>query len=124
LCAAGRGSGRDRGRDKDFVLVLLAAVLFGDAYNAVVATKGIWSAEVFSSRPSAGLAAVNTALTIGTIAGPISAGLVIDRAGYPTALLVAGGVTALAVFFCPPSARRRTRLGAHDRRCRATPVRD
>lgn len=105
-----------------FVLVLLAAVLFGAFYGAVIATQGIWSAEVFASRPSAGLAAVNTALTLGTITGPAAAGLLINRSGYSTTLLAAASVVAVSVFFCPPSARRRDILAAHQ--CRATPVRD
>jgi predicted MFS family arabinose efflux permease len=103
-------------------LVLLAAVLFGASYAAVVASQGIWSAAVFASRPSAGLAAVNTALTLGTITGPAVAGLAIHPVGYRTTLLTAAVVVGLAVFFCPPSARRRKLLAAH--RCRATPVRD
>jgi predicted MFS family arabinose efflux permease len=107
---------------RQFVLVLLAAVLFGTFYSAVVATQGIWSADVFASRPSAGLAAVNTALTIGTIAGPSAAGVLIDRSGYPATLLAAASVVAISIVFCPPSARRREILAAH--RCRATPVRD
>jgi predicted MFS family arabinose efflux permease len=105
-----------------FVVVLLAAVLFGASYSAVVASQGIWSAQVFASRPSAGLAAVNTALTLGTITGPTVAGLAIHSAGYPRTLLTAATLAGVAVFFCPPSARRRAALAAH--RCRATPVRD
>jgi predicted MFS family arabinose efflux permease len=107
---------------RHFLLVLLAAVSFGAFYSAVVAVQGIWSADVFASRPSAGLAAVNVALTIGTIAGPATAGLAIHRSGYTTTLLAAASVVAVAVLFCPLSARRRKILAAH--RCRATPVRD
>jgi predicted MFS family arabinose efflux permease len=105
---------------RELVLVLLAAALFGAAYSAVVATQGIWSADVFAARPSAGLAAINTALTIGTIAGPTAAGLTIHRTGYPTTLLAAALTTALALFFCPPSPRRRKLLTTHH--CRATPI--
>jgi predicted MFS family arabinose efflux permease len=100
-------------------LVLLAAVLFGAFYCAVIATHGIWSAEVFAERPSAGLSAVNTALTLGTIAGPLAAGTAIHRAGYGSTLLAAAAMVALAVFCCPPSARRREILAAHSHVCRA-----
>ncbi|HEY3561500.1 MAG TPA: MFS transporter [Kribbella sp.] len=105
-----------------FALVLLAAVLFGTSYSGIVANQGIWSAEIFASRPSAGQAAVNTALTLGTITGPAVAGVVVHRVGYPTTLLAAAVLVALAVFLCPPSARRRRILEHH--RCRAIPVRE
>ncbi|NIK58438.1 MFS transporter [Kribbella shirazensis] len=105
-----------------FALVLLAAVLFGAFYSAVVASQGIWSASVFARRPSAGLAAVNTALTLGTITGPALGGTAIHAIGHTRTLLTAAAVVGVAVFFCPPSARRREVLAAH--RCRATPVRD
>jgi predicted MFS family arabinose efflux permease len=89
-------------------LALVAAVLFGVSYNSVIAAQGLWSAGVFAQRPSAGLAAVNTALTIGTIAGPAIGGLVIDRYGYFPALVGAAAVTVLAMSQLPgraPAAR-------------------
>jgi predicted MFS family arabinose efflux permease len=105
-----------------FVLVLLAAVLFGACYSAVVASQGIWSAQVFARRPSAGLAAISTALTLGTIAGPALAGTAVHAIGYPRTLLTAAALAAIAIFFCPPSAHRRKVLAKHQ--CRAAPVRD
>jgi predicted MFS family arabinose efflux permease len=105
-----------------FALVLLAAVLFGSSYNAVVAGQGLWSAEVFAQRPSAGLAAVSTALTLGTITGPALAGSAIHTIGYTRTLLTAAVLVGVATFFCPPSARRRQILANHH--CRAAPVRD
>jgi predicted MFS family arabinose efflux permease len=57
----------------------VSATLFGVAYDGVVAGQGLWSAEVFHERPSGGLAAVNTALTLGTITGPAVAGVVIHN---------------------------------------------
>lgn len=98
-----------------------AAVLFGVFYNTVVAAHGIWSARVFADHPSAGLAAVNTALTIGMLAGPTIAGASITHLGYPTTLIAAGVVILAALGFCPPNARRRRLLAEH--RCEATPVR-
>ncbi|MBV9819641.1 MAG: MFS transporter [Solirubrobacterales bacterium] len=100
---------------------LLAAVLFGVFYNSVVAAQGIWSSRVFADHPSAGLAAVSTALTIGTLLGPSIAGTAISRFGFPMTLLAAAAVILAALVFCPPGAHRRQRLAAH--RCRATPVR-
>ena len=49
---------------------MLAAIVFGAVYATVIAVHGVWSSRVFEDHPSAGLAAVNTALTIGTLAGP------------------------------------------------------
>lgn len=100
---------------------LVAAAAFGVLYPTVIAAQGIWSSRVFADHPAAGLAAVNTALTIGTLAGPAVAGQLVNTFGYPAALSAAAAVTVLAAPFCPPAARRRAQLAAH--RCRATPVR-
>lgn len=86
----------------DLVAGLVAAILFGVAYNGAVAVQGIWSAEVFAARPSAGLAAVNTALTAGTIAGPALAGVVIGTHGYTAAMVGGAAAVALATVTGPP----------------------
>jgi predicted MFS family arabinose efflux permease len=83
---------------------LVAAVLFGVSYNGVIAAQGLWNADVFRARPSAGLAAVNTALTIGTITGPAVAGLAIGSFGYPVTLLAAALTVGLAIRHAPPPA--------------------
>lgn len=98
-----------------------AAILFGVFYNGVLAAQGIWSSRVFPGHPVAGLAAVNIAVTLGTLIGPALAGLGADRYGYGPALVAAAAVVALAIPFCPPSARRRRKLAEHD--CHAAPVR-
>ncbi|MFC7622904.1 MFS transporter [Microlunatus sp. GCM10028923] len=98
-----------------------AAILFGVFYNGTLAVQGIWSSRVFAEHPVAGLAAVNVAVTLGTLIGPALAGIGADRFGYGPALVGAAVVVALAAPFCPPSARRRRRLAEH--RCRAAPVR-
>jgi predicted MFS family arabinose efflux permease len=85
-------------------VALMAALVFGVAYNSVIAAQGIWSSRVFADHPSAGLAAVNTALTIGTLLGPALAGPAVDRWGYPVVLLSAAATTALALGTCPPTA--------------------
>jgi predicted MFS family arabinose efflux permease len=103
------------------ITAFAAAVLFGVFYISVTATHGIWSSRVFSGHPSAGLAAVNTALTIGTLSGPSVAGVVITHLGFPTTLAAAAAVITVALVFCPPNARRRRVLDAH--RCRAASVR-
>jgi predicted MFS family arabinose efflux permease len=104
----------------DLTAALVAAVVFGVFYNSVLAAQGIWSSQVFAGHPSAGLAATNTALTIGTLAGPSIAGAAIPHFGFPATLTGAAGAILAALAFCPPTARRRRTLAAH--RCRATPV--
>lgn len=103
--------------------VLAAAVLFGAFYGSVIAAHGIWSARVFVGHPAAGLAAVSTALTVGTLAGPLLAGTTIQYGGYAPALFGAAAITVLAMPFSPPSHRRREILAAHERECTAAPVR-
>lgn len=77
---------------------LVAATLFGASYNGVVTVQGLWNAEVFGDRPSAGLAAVNTALTAGTITGPAVAGVLVHGYGYGygVTLCTAAAVSAVA----------------------------
>jgi predicted MFS family arabinose efflux permease len=82
---------------------LISATLFGVAYNGVVAGQGLWSADVFHERPSGGLAAVNTALTLGTVTGPALAGAVIHSYGYPAALIGSAALVALASAQAPPA---------------------
>jgi predicted MFS family arabinose efflux permease len=100
---------------------LIAAVLFGAFFNAVVAAQGIWSSRVFADHPAAGLAAVNTALTLGTLIGPILAGVAIAGLGFESTLVAAGVTVLAALLFSPPTNRREQALAAHQ--CRATPVR-
>lgn len=100
---------------------LVAAILFGAFYNSVIAAHVIWSSRVFADHPAAGLAAVSTALTIGTLAGPVIAGVLITGAGHSITLVAAATVTVVALAFCPPSPRRRQILAAHE--CHAAPVR-
>jgi len=99
---------------------LVGMGLFGVAYNGVIAGQGLWNATVFGERPSAGLAAVNTALTLGMIGGPSVAGLVIHSYGFPAAFLGAAAVVAVGAFFAPPRPsaaqtdwRERSRLGCN-----------
>jgi predicted MFS family arabinose efflux permease len=100
---------------------LVGAVAFGAFYCAIIAAQGIWSARVFADHPAAGLAAVNTALTIGTLVGPTVAGVALEHLGYGRTLVGAGLVTLAALPFCPPGARRAEVLAEH--RCTAAPVR-
>jgi predicted MFS family arabinose efflux permease len=105
----------------NLVEALVAAALFGAFYAAVIAAHGVWSAQVFEEHPAAGLAAVSTALTLGTLVGPAMAGVIIDRSGHALALATAAVISCAAVPFCPPSARRRAALAKHN--CAAAQVR-
>lgn len=105
----------------DLVVALVAAALFGAFYAAVIAAHGLWSAQVFEQHPAAGLAAVSTALTLGTLVGPAVAGVIIDRSDHALALAGAAVISCAAVPFCPPSARRRAALAKHN--CAAARVR-
>jgi predicted MFS family arabinose efflux permease len=105
----------------DLVVALVAAALFGAFYAAVIAAHGVWSAQVFEQHPAAGLAAVSTALTLGTLVGPAVAGVMIDRSDHALALAGAAVISCAAVPFCPPSARRRAALATHH--CAAARVR-
>jgi predicted MFS family arabinose efflux permease len=105
----------------DVIAALVAAALFGTFYAAVIAAHGVWSAQVFAEHPAAGLAAVSTALTVGTLVGPTLAGVAIDTSGHALALAGAAVISGAALPFCPPSARRRSTLAEHD--CAAAQVR-
>jgi predicted MFS family arabinose efflux permease len=81
-------------------VALSSAVLFGAAYNTVIAVQVIWSAQVFAARPSAGLAAIMVMGALGLLTGPPILGAVADRTGLTT-IFIAGAVlliltTALA----------------------------
>jgi predicted MFS family arabinose efflux permease len=102
---------------------LLGAVAFGIFYCAIIAAQGIWSSRVFSEHPSAGLAAVNTALTVGTLLGPTLAGVALEHLGYGRTLVGAAVLTMAAVPFCPPGARRAKAIAEHTHHCTAAPVR-
>lgn len=82
---------------------LAASFVFGAAYTTVIATQGLWSAAIFVNRQSAGLAAMNAALTIGTLVGPAIAGAVIDIGTHATAFAVASAATLPALLLRPPS---------------------
>jgi predicted MFS family arabinose efflux permease len=72
----------------------LSGVLFGASLNLIVAIQSIWSSRVFAERPSAGLAAVMFMLGLGLLVGPPAAGLLADRLGLGTVLLLAAGLAA------------------------------
>jgi predicted MFS family arabinose efflux permease len=84
---------------------LASAMLFGAAYNIVIAVQVMWSMEVFAARPSAGLAAVMVMNAAGLLAGGPIFGAVADRAGLATAFDV-GAVLLLGTIAVAPRPRR------------------
>ena len=103
--------------------VLVAAILFGAFYATVIAAHGIWSATVFAGHPAAGLAAFSTALTLGTLAGPVLAGIAIQYGGYAPALVGAAAVTRRRPAVLPADRRAPQDPGRPRDECTAAPVR-
>jgi predicted MFS family arabinose efflux permease len=99
---------------------IVSAVLFGVAYNTVIAVQVIWSAEIFAARPSAGLAAVMVMNALGLLAGPPILGAVADRTGFPAIFATAAVLLLLTVRLAPREALR-TAAPAEEagRRCHA-----
>jgi len=92
-------------------VALSSAVLFGAAYNTVVAVQVLWSAQVFADRPSAGLAAVTVMGALGLLTGPPILGAVADRTGLAT-IFAAGAVLLVLTTVLAP----RGHLGDRTRR--------
>ena len=80
---------------------VLAAVMFGAAYNVVVAVQVIWSGRVYSARPSAGLAATVAMNALGLLLGPPLLGAVADQTGFG-AVFAAAGLLLLATAALAP----------------------
>ena len=86
--------------------VVTSALLFGAAYNTVLAVEAIWSAKVFAARPSAGLAAVMVMNALGLLTGAPILGALADHTGFPAVFAIAGALLIAAVALAP-----RERLG-------------
>ena len=85
-----------------WLAVVPSAVLFGAAYNVLLAVDAIWSAEVFAGRPATGLAAVMFVLAIGLLLGPAGAGVMAASLGLPAAFF-AGAVVLVATALLAPA---------------------
>jgi MFS family permease len=70
---------------------VVAAVLFGTAYNILVAIQGLWSTRIFA-HPARGLAAIMSATSVGFLAGPLLAAPLHQG----TAFLIAAALLAAA----------------------------
>lgn len=99
--------------------VFASAVLFGAAYNTVVAVTVIWSQHVHARRPSGGLASVMVAQATGLLVGPPVLGAVADRAGFAAVFGGAGALLAATSVLAPAADLRSTAAS----RARAAPRR-
>jgi predicted MFS family arabinose efflux permease len=90
---------------RSLALALLAAVLFGAAYNAVVAIQVLWSTQLFPARPSVGLAAAMTGNGLGLLAGPLAAGLLAGPLGLGGVLAGGAALVLAAGRFAPDGSR-------------------
>jgi predicted MFS family arabinose efflux permease len=81
--------------------VIVSACLFGSTYNLLLAVQAIWSARVFSSRPSTGLAAMLFMVGIGQLAGPALAGVLADGAGLAAAFVIGGATISASALLAP-----------------------
>ena len=88
------------------VAALASALMFGAAYNVVVAVQVIWSARVFSERPSAGLAATVATNAVGLLLGPPLLGAAADHTGFAAVYCAAAALLLATVALAP-----RERLG-------------
>lgn len=80
---------------------MASAVLFGVAYNVVVAVQVIWSGQVFSERPSAGLAAVLAMNGLGLLIGPPVLGAVADQTGFAVVFAAAAVLLLITTALAP-----------------------
>ena len=78
-----------------------SAILFGAAYNVLLAVDAIWSARVFAQRPATGLAAVMFLLAVGLLAGPAVAGVMATSLGLPAAFAAGAAVVAATALLAP-----------------------
>ena len=83
---------------------IASGVLFGAAYNGVLAIQAIWATHLFAARPSLGIAAVMAANGAGFVIGPVAAGLLAGPLGLGVVLLLGAGVIAGAGLLAPREA--------------------
>lgn len=96
-------------RADDLASVLVAAVLLGAAYNTVVAVTVIWSARIYASRPSRGLATIMIMQAVGFLVGPPIFGAVADQVGF-VAVFSAGAAVLLTATALAPTEDLRQRV--------------
>lgn len=83
---------------------IASAVLFGAAYNVVLAVQAIWSGQVFRQRPSAGLAAAMAMNGLGFLLGPPISGAVADHTGFAVVFAAAAALLLATTTLSPHEA--------------------
>jgi predicted MFS family arabinose efflux permease len=83
------------------VLAVVSGVLFGSAYNLLVAIQTLWSVRVFADRPGTGVAAVMFILGGGLLIGPLVAGPLAAVAGMEGVFTGAAILLALTALLAP-----------------------
>ena len=76
-------------------LAVASGLLFGAAYNVLVAIQCLWSVRVFAGRPGTGVAAVMFVMGAGLLIGPLAAAPLAGAAGMEG--IFAGAATMLAL---------------------------
>lgn len=84
-----------------WITVGVSAVLFGASVMILGALFAVWSVETFGSRSGVGLSAVVIVITLGQIAGSITAGFIAGSIGLGAAFIAAAAL-ALATGFIRP----------------------
>jgi predicted MFS family arabinose efflux permease len=83
------------------VLAVVSGLLFGSAYNLLVAIQCLWSVRVFAGRPGTGVAAVMFILGGGLLIGPLAAGPLTGVAGMEGVFTGAAILLALTALLAP-----------------------
>lgn len=82
-----------------------SAILYGPAFMAVSSLLAVWSYQVFPERPTTGFSATLVSLGVGTVAGPMTLGMVADGLDLRTAFLATAAIALATVVVRPrPSA--------------------
>jgi predicted MFS family arabinose efflux permease len=82
-------------------LAVLSGLLFGGAYNLLVAIQCLWSVRVFADRPGTGVAAVMFVMGGGLLVGPLAAGPLAGAAGMEGIFAGAAMLFALTALLAP-----------------------
>ena len=82
-------------------LAVVSGVLFGGAYNLLVAIQCLWSVKVFADRPGTGVAAAMFVMGGGLLIGPLAAGPLTGAAGMQWTFASAAVLFALTALLAP-----------------------
>jgi predicted MFS family arabinose efflux permease len=90
-------------------LAVFSGLLFGSAYNLLVAIQCLWSVRVFADRPGTGVAAIMFVMGGGLLIGPLVAAPLTGAAGMEGIFAGAAALFALTALLAPrePVLRRK-----------------